>query len=124
MVQYVTMKRRYRRPYMSDPRDFWKIRRRNDLTKAQLKDALRNRNLPYFENSLKPVLIEQHVRWQRGLLNYEKCSSTEVQKFATDRGILTTSEVRKPPRKAELTARLEEADDGEMFSRFLDLPAG
>lgn len=79
--------------------------------------------MAFSQNALKPALIAQHMRWQRGLLNCEKCSATELRTFATRRGILNKSELRKPPRVVNLAARLEKADDCETFSRFLDLPA-
>ena len=124
MVQYVTTRRaNWYQDAIANPRDFWKIQLRNDMKVTELRDFLRAQHIPVGQRALKPTLLAQHIRWQRGLPDYEKCSLPELRTLASNRGLFNMPGIRKPQRKAGFVARLEEADDGETFTRFLDLPA-
>lgn len=62
------------------------------------------------------------MRYQRGLVNYDTCSVAELQGFCSQRGIMSKPEARRLF-KSQLVEKLDDADNGETFDKFLDLPA-
>lgn len=101
---------------------FWKLIRLEGLTCSRIKDSLRGAGYRFNASANKEQLIQQHLRCQRGLLSYAQCTTAELRTFCVARGLASTQEV-KHMRSPNLVHRLSEADNGETFNHFLDLPA-
>ncbi|GIZ43349.1 hypothetical protein CKM354_000658100 [Cercospora kikuchii] len=123
MVQIVTF-RRASAPDLSGTIEdnFWKLVRREDLLRPDIMTLLRAARLPVKFSATKEELLQQHICWQRRQLDYGRCTVAELRTFSVQRGIVDSRVARKL-RSKELVSKLHEADDGETFNRFLDLPA-
>ena len=68
----------------------------------------------------KPKRARIYNRAERGLCYFEQYSKSELATFCSQRGLLL--QVVKP-KKAEMIAALEQADEEQTFNGFVDLPA-
>nr|OQO22500.1 hypothetical protein B0A51_08677 [Rachicladosporium sp. CCFEE 5018] len=66
-------------------------------------------------------LRDRNLRYDRGLLTYENCSTPELSNFAVQRNTVTPGSNSKNA-KRNLIQALHQADDNQTFSHLLDLP--
>ncbi|KAM3420551.1 hypothetical protein BST61_g3814 [Cercospora zeina] len=126
MVQIVTIKLRSwlssSRSHEHKSRYPWKLVRDERLNRSGIRSEMRAAGYPVKSMGTKEELLQKYIRWQRGLLNYDRCTPAELRRFCTERG-LTSSQTAAKLHVSGLVRKLYEADDGETFNRFLDLPA-
>ncbi|KAF7195847.1 hypothetical protein HII31_02864 [Pseudocercospora fuligena] len=102
--------------------DYWKLFEAR--TKAQACRLLNSKGAKYFKTISAAHAKHLHLRAQRDLLVYDKCTVEELQKFCTARNIsyqVSKSRSKKQNVKV-LVARLEETDESMVLEKFLDLP--
>ncbi|PPJ52245.1 hypothetical protein CBER1_10514 [Cercospora berteroae] len=103
-------------------KSFWKLSCNAHLTKSELWASPRDAGRPVKSSTPKEELLQKQIRGQRGLLNYDQCSVAELRAFCVARGLVSSQEAKRL-RVSNLILKLNEADDGETFNHFLDLPA-
>ena len=100
--------------------EYWKISRWCDMSCYDLKQELKQHQYKIPSSANKARLIEVMSRCQRGLMLYDGCQPKELSTFCTNRGIEIRSKLK--PKKRQLIATIEDADDQRVFHRFMDLP--
>ena len=90
------------------------------MSRNDLKQKLKQHEYKIPSSGNKARLIEVMSRCQRGLMSYDGCQPKELSTFCTNRGIEIRSKLM--PKKRQLIATLEAADDQRGFHRFMDLP--
>ncbi|PIA92645.1 hypothetical protein CB0940_04563 [Cercospora beticola] len=103
-------------------KSFWKLRCDAHLTKPEIRALLRDAGRPVKFSTPKEELLQKQIRGQRGLLNYDQCSVAELRAFCIARGLASSQEAKRL-RVLNAILKLNEADDGETFNHFLELPA-
>lgn len=97
---------------------YWKLEGYEHFKIIHLKVYLEQAGYHVKASSNRKQLVDALVRWQRGLLSYDACSSKELKTFCSQRNV----KVSKKPLKKELVDCLEDEDEMATFDRFLDLP--
>ena len=100
--------------------EYWKIASCCGMSCDDLKQSLKAHEYKILSSANKARLIEVMSRCQRGLMSYDGCQLKELSTFCTNRGIELRSKPK--PKKRQLIATLEAADDQKAFHRFMDLP--
>lgn len=98
---------------------YWRLDQFGSFTKPDVMDHITELTKQHFSIwGKKTTLVDALVLLERGLLDYSKCTRTELVKFATDRKLLTASKASKE----ELVHGLEQADKERRFEKFIDMP--
>lgn len=100
----------------------WKLMRREDCSREQLRTELKLKGHHISKSAAKSLSHEQLQdrlsRVDRGLMLYGRESEAELRDLCQKRNIPSTSTTTKP----QLISALEKADEDRTFLRFMDLP--
>ncbi|GAB7330384.1 hypothetical protein MBLNU13_g02005t2 [Cladosporium sp. NU13] len=105
----------------SEPNTYWELDSGTALSARSLRQHLSRKKFKPLIQTTKPRLRELYVRYQRGMLSYERLPLRELRKFTAQRALLTNTDTTLNSVK-ELKGLLEKADDDATFGRFSDLP--
>jgi hypothetical protein len=105
------------------PNDYWELGDGSGHTVTELFNLLKARKFSCNTRG-RARLCELYVRYQRGLLSYEGLPLSELELYATQRGLplIPTADGRELITTGMLKARLEHADDNATFERLAYLP--
>nr|OQO23174.1 hypothetical protein B0A51_07330 [Rachicladosporium sp. CCFEE 5018]OQO30992.1 hypothetical protein B0A51_01231 [Rachicladosporium sp. CCFEE 5018] len=93
----------------------------DSIQHAHLIDLSEARHMRLRSRITTSELRDRNVRYDRGLLTYENCSTPELSNFAVQRNTVTPGSNSKDA-KRNLIQALHQADDNQTFSHLLDLP--